>query len=210
MKFLKIEKPFLAIVVDDIFDINLYDKAINELKINESHFISACEIEKEDSEKGRYYLDLEESKIPNILSLIKFASNKSFVKTLIGEFALNIEENNLKVQNPIIIRDYDSYSLPPHTDRHNFIITAVFYLGERNSKEIKRGTTLYWPKTSFVGESDNRYSENNFYSQEVTYKSNRMLAFKVGPISFHGLSQTQIFNNNNFRDILIINYMIEP
>ena len=89
----------------------------------------------------------------------------------------------------VLVRDKKGFSIAPHADAPGKVVTALFYLPKNDLEDS--GTEFY-----ANGEVVNKFP----------FKRNSMLAFKVGPSSFHGLAS---FNHDTPRDLLLY-YVSKP
>jgi hypothetical protein len=112
--------------------------------------------------------------------LFKFGS---FVEDRFGK----LEQHDF-AHEAMLVQDYSSYELPPHTDSPKKVVSALFYLPEDESLS-HHGTSIYLPKDrSKVSDGtafENRADFDLAYT--MPFKPNSLFAFVRTDDSFHGV-----------------------
>ncbi|MGV6852870.1 MAG: FkbM family methyltransferase [bacterium] len=130
-----------------------------------------------------------------------------FYLTLMDKFKQYIPESrDTEVLNTglyregMLIKDEQSYTLGPHTDTHDRVLSLLFYLPEDQS-QIEAGTHFYKPKQKgFTSGGEKHYSFGDFEDfASVPFKPNSVLGFVRTDQSFHGVPEYQ---HKQTRDLL--------
>ena len=127
---------------------------------------------------------------------------ESFVKDIDTQFTKNI---SLALRpNAYLCRDWPDYSLGPHTDSYQKVISLIFYLPE-NSESLELGTSLYKPKNpDFSCKGGPHYNFSEFERVKTTqFIPNSVFGFVKSTTSFHGVEQ--LCAQNKRRDVLLYN-----
>jgi hypothetical protein len=88
----------------------------------------------------------------------------------------------------LLVQDYSTYSLGPHTDSTAKVMSFLFYLPEDDSHS-HLGTSLYIPKEpGFTCPGGPHYDFDEFHRMiTMPYKPNTLFAFLKTETSFHGV-----------------------
>lgn len=99
------------------------------------------------------------------------------------------DKNDISVES-YIIRDHANYSLGPHTDAQNKLISCLIYLPP-DDRHAELGTSFYLPKDkSFTCYGGPHYGFENFdYVSTIPFKPNTFVAFPKTKKSFHGVKK---------------------
>lgn len=186
--------PFDHIFIENVFPEVVYREMIKEIGKNEY-----IEIEKSRGTTGYPKRFTSDMKSPFWKFVKKSLVSGKFRKALCEHFG--IVDDFLPVQDVLLIRDEPGYSIPPHTDSLNKIITVLFYLPKDNSLESE-GTSIFKPKKEdFVCEKGTHYNFEDFEKvKTMPFKPNSMFAFKRTNNSFHGVESC-----SGVRDVLLYN-----
>jgi len=92
----------------------------------------------------------------------------------------------------LIVRDYTKYSLGPHTDSPQKVLSFLFYLPPDDSR-AHLGTSIYLPKDrAFVCPGGPHHRFDRFDRMlTMPYVRNALFAFMKTPNSFHGVEPIQ-------------------
>jgi hypothetical protein len=90
-------------------------------------------------------------------------------------------------------KDYQTYSLGPHTDKTNKVVTCLIYLPQDDSKS-KYGTSIYIPKDkSFKCAGGPHHKREQFeLHKTIPFVQNKLFCFLKSDTSFHGVEQIDI------------------
>lgn len=188
-------EPFKYLYVENVFPMDVYEEIIKNLPEGEY-----MEIEKTRGTRGypKRFTAIPES--PFWLNLNRQLKKAGILdRCLLNRFGIGYSEKYLI--DLLLIRDEPGYSIPPHTDSLNKVITVLFYL-PKDEGLIDEGTSLFTPKTKyFVCDTGKHYSFDDFDKvKTVMFKPNSMLAFARTNDSFHGVEPTK-----SVRDVLLYN-----
>jgi hypothetical protein len=159
----------------------------------------------------RYIFPLEEEEfaklsLPDLFFWQKFAfylNHPVFINLLIEKFKKEIlarfdrHFSSLKFLSVAeLIRDYQYYSIGPHTDHPARVVTLLFYLPQDDQKR-HLGTSLYQPSDSnFTCEGFKHHSFEGFINvQTMPYLPNSLFGFVKTDRSFHGVEPLQEENS---------------
>jgi hypothetical protein len=132
----------------------------------------------------------------------------TFGQLMIAKFAqyLQTRFSDLAAQRfgdeAMIVRDRTRYTLGPHTDSPQKVLSFLFYLPPDDSK-AHLGTSIYVPKEAgFVCAGGPHYEFDRFRRMlTMEYLPNTLFAFMKTPESFHGVER--ITEENVQRDLLL-------
>lgn len=150
----------------------------------------------------RFYLDfetdLERLPFPHFLfwkRIYNYLCSPPFSCALFEKFQNQITRrygdqfSNRKVgTNMALIRDQSDYSLGPHTDHPNKVITLLFYLPS-NFHQKHLGTSLYVPKNRLFECAGHEHHPFKDFDRVFTvpFVPNSVFGFFRSNISFHGV-----------------------
>jgi len=181
--------PYNHIYIDNFFSPEVYKKIQEALP-----GIEYEEIEKTRGTKG--YPKRFTGKVPEFLYDI--LCDGSFKKSLLEKFGI-VDDNYS--EDILLVRDYEGYAIPPHTDSTSKIITVLIYLPEDNSLE-NEGTAIYVPKVEgFICKKGLHYNFEDFNKvKTMPFRPNSMFAFARTDNSFHGVAPSK-----GVRNVLLYN-----
>lgn len=109
----------------------------------------------------------------------------------------------------LIVRDSTSYSLGPHTDAPNKVLSFLFYLPP-DAAMAQLGTSLYVPKDpQFACQGGPHYEFDRFRRVlTMEYLPNTLFAFMKTPQAFHGVEP--ITQADVQRDLLLYDIKVLP
>src|SRR5262245_56546141 len=133
---------------------------------------------------------------------------QAFGQLMIAKFAPYLQHRfaDLRTQRfadeIMVVRDHTRYSLGPHTDAKNKVLSFLFYLPP-DASMTHLGTSLYVPKEpGFTCEGGPHYEFERFRRmQTMEYRPNTLFAFMKTPESFHGVEP--IAQPDVVRDLLL-------
>jgi len=119
----------------------------------------------------------------------KFAmafGNRTWVSAVLKKFELNLDAANHFTLE--LIRDQSDYSIGPHTDQPNKVLTLLFYM-PTSADQKQLGTSLYIPKErSFRCAGTLHHSFKDFDRvYTVPFVPNSVFGFVKSDVSFHGV-----------------------
>jgi FkbM family methyltransferase len=181
--------PYPYIYTENIFSAAVYKKLLNELP-----GIEYREIEKTRGTKG--YPKRFIGSTPDFISEIILESG--FKESLLKKFGL---QDNGYTEDLLLVKDFEGYQIPPHTDSLRKIITALIYLPEDNNMQ-EEGTTIFVPKQKGYTDTTGRHHSFDEFEAYKTmpFKPNSMFAFARTDNSFHG-----VFPSKKVRNVLLYN-----
>lgn len=102
----------------------------------------------------------------------------------------------------LLVQDYSTYSLPPHTDSPKKVVAFLFYLPEDESLS-HLGTSIYVPRERNLVSDGAKYCRPEDFDLMMTmpYVPNSLFAFVKTSNSFHGVQP--IVERNIRRDLLL-------
>ena len=115
------------------------------------------------------------------------------------------EKTSLSIwPNACLCRDWPGYSLGPHTDSNQKVVSLIFYLPE-NPKSPELGTSLYMPRDpDFKCEGGPHYDVAEFTRvKTIRYMPNTVFGFVKSNTSFHGVEPLSA--EHRCRDVLLYN-----
>src|ERR1041385_464820 len=143
-----------------------------------------------------------------------------FGELMIAKFALYLQHrfNDLRAQRfgdeALVVRDRTTYSLPPHTDAQDKVLSFLFYLPP-DASMAPLGTSLYAPKEpGFTCQGGMRHPFEHFRRvHTMEYLPNTLFAFMKTNDSFHGvepITQPDVQRDLLLYDIKVIKQQQEP
>lgn len=90
-----------------------------------------------------------------------------------------------------ILYDKPGYSIAPHTDSTNKLITGLFYL-PKSGQASEQGTILYHGATPDPSGKGHKFTKDFEPRKIIPYVPNSALFFKRTDISFHGVRPTPV------------------
>lgn len=183
-------QPFHHLYVENIFPKETYQRILSEIKI----------IQYEPIEKTRGARGYPKRFTGTIPFFLEELLNGEFKKSILNKF--EIDDNGL-IEDLLLIKDYEGYSITPHTDIPRKVISVLFYLPEDNSIEHE-GTSIYESrKKGFTCETGQHYKFEDFEKiWTAPFKPNSCLIFARTNNSFHGVEPT---NSQVERNVLLYN-----
>jgi hypothetical protein len=127
-----------------------------------------------------------------------FISNRDLVNVLAAkykDYILHDFNDSNTFVNARITKDIKGYSIGPHRDRKNKIISVVFYLPKEydEAKAMDFGTEVCTPKDPNMKHTDNHYSFDKFdVYKTAEYKPNSLFSWAIIEDSYHGVSPTTL------------------
>lgn len=181
-------KPFNHLYLKNVFSPSTYKQVLSELKN-----VQYEEIEKTRGTRG--YPKRFTGTVPSFLNEIM---NGEVKKAILNKFSI---EDNGFTEDLLLIKDYEGYQIPPHTDSLSKVISALFYLPENDSMS-EEGTSLYVPKKEgFVCDTGRHYNFDDFEKVwTAPFKPNSCLIFARTDNSFHGVEPSK-----HVRNVLLYN-----
>lgn len=185
-------KPFKYIYIENIFPEDVYNDILKNMP---SEYI---EIEKTRGTKG-YPKRFTATPTDEFWTKLNKQLLSGGLKKAICE-KFNIKGDNLK-EDLLLIRDNPGYTIPPHTDSINKIISALFYLPTDNST-TKEGTSIFTPiQKGFICKKGKHYNFEDFRKvYTAPFKQNSLFLFMRTDNSFHGVEPCE-----NERNVLLYN-----
>lgn len=188
--------PFLHFHAEQIFPEQFYPELIDHIP-ELSYFSQSNDF------KHRHFLNLINQKLellplPYFLFWHKFATSIStshFASVLLNKFQPALKERfgeNLPLEKIgveiSLVCDQSGYSIGPHTDHPNKILTLLFYLPTSRDQE-HLGTSIYSPKDRSVQYSGHEHHSFEAFNKLSTmpFVPNSVFGFLRSNCSFHGV-----------------------
>lgn len=187
-----ISLPYEHIVIDNIFPENLY-KQLTENYIPDNILNSLKNYKRvgDGYSDSRHILKLQsnmpymEEKLRNVWQNFAKYISYHFIHLILQKF--NISEHDL-FSDILYVKDKQSYSLGPHTDKVAKILTCLFYIPITDSNK-NHGTSMYVPlDENFRCAGGPHHDFNKFkLHKTIEFIPNRLFCFKKSDVSFHGV-----------------------
>lgn len=195
--------PYPHLFVRDVFSDKFYAQIIKHLP-DPKKLIQISKTGRVSYDKERYVLLFNDSSLDNLdkskkLFWVNFKNqflSGSLKNFLISLFANYIEQRfpDFKKMNfsdeLMLVNDRISYSLGPHSDKPQKVITFLFYLPSDES-QVNLGTSIYFPKDrSFSCSGKAHYPYEDF--EKITtmpFLPNSLFCFVKTNNSFHGVEK---------------------
>lgn len=118
-------------------------------------------------------------------------------------------QNAELLHEAMLVQDYTTYALGPHTDRKTKVLSLLFYLPADDARP-HLGTSLYIPKDgNFRCPGGPHYPFEPFERvYTMSYRPNTLFAFPKSDYSFHGVEP--ITDTDMRRDLLLYDIVIQP
>lgn len=185
-----VNDPFDYLYIENVFPKGTYDKILKSIK----------EIKYEPIEKTRGTKGYPKRFTGTTPEFLKELLDGEIKKAILNKFGI---ADDSFIQDLLLIKDYEGYQIPPHTDSTKKVISALFYLPEDSSIEHE-GTAIYVPKEK--GFTCNVGVHHNFDDFEkvwtAPFKPNSCLIFARTENSFHGV---EITDSSIERNVLLYN-----
>ncbi len=198
--------PFPHFYLENIFPHNYY-KQIQDNLPNSNEMLPIEEVRLLKGYKERFVLDLRDKyleKLPatkyhfwkNLRNSLIDKSN--FSNLVLSKFQPYIEARFQDINNfdfyaeSLLVEDITNYSLGPHTDSPNKVITILFYL-PADSSQSHLGTSIYMPNDpEFRCLGGPHYSHDKFSLLHTNpFLPNSLFAFCKTDNSFHGVERVK-------------------
>lgn len=140
--------------------------------------------------------------------LAKWLRGQEFGSMMLGRFAPYLEQRfgaaytQEFTNEALLVQDYTTYRLPPHTDSPQKVLALLFYLPP-DDRLSHLGTSIYLPKErGFVCEGHTHHPPEAFDRlMTMPYAPNSLFAFFKTSSSFHGVEP--IVEKGVRRDLLL-------
>jgi len=197
------EFPYPHIYVRDIFPQEFYSRLRSNLP-SEAHLRTLRSMGRvaDDYPDTRLVMPLRQEHTAKLEpaqrafweELMGWMLGPTFGQLMIAKFAAYLQHrfNDLRAQRfgdeALVVRDRTTYSLGPHTDAQDKVLSFLFYLPP-DASLAQLGTSLYVPKEAgFTCQGGMRYPFEAFRRmQTMEYLPNTLFAFMKTHDSFHGV-----------------------
>lgn len=184
--------PYPHFVIDNIFPDEFYKELLKN-PIPKNDLVNLVESKRVGSgySGARYVVNLDPSMPTLSYELRSLYENFAkwlhyyFKNMLLNKF--NLPTNNI-LADALYTKDYQTYSLGPHTDKITKVLTCLIYLPTDNSLS-QYGTTIYTPKDkTFTCAGGPHHKRKDFdIFKTIEFVPNRMFCFQKTNNSFHGV-----------------------
>ena len=185
--------PFAHCVIDDIFEANTYTGLLTSLPAFE---------QLEEFYKGRYTLLFEDERLAEASPyfknfIVQFCTEEHKLWWLLkfkDEIDKRFSDFNWVCDNTswyarVSMDKNDMYSIGPHTDQSNKVVSLIYYLPKDKSL-YNAGTTIYQSKQQWKMFNSERLDKDDFDAVEkVLFLPNRVFAFVPSQSSWHGVEE---------------------
>jgi hypothetical protein len=215
------EFPFPHIYVRDVFPTEFYREVRAHLPPKEAFHTLSSSVRVKEYPDSRLVLKLPFSNPALDTSVRQFWDEVgswllggSFGRTMVIKFAQYLEPRlgDLAQCNfydeALLVQDYTTYSLGPHTDNPNKVLSFLFYLPADDTL-AHLGTSIYVPSdSSFQCDGTKHYAYENFLrAADMPFLSNSLFAFAKSSNSFHGVEP--VTEANVHRDLLLYDIKVK-
>ena len=219
-----LEFPYPHIYVRDIFPEDFYARLRENLP-SEAHLRTLPSLGRvaDDYPDSRLVMPLRREHTANLEprqrafweELMGWLLGPMFGQLMIAKFAAYLQHRFRDVaaqhyaDEALVVRDRTTYSLPPHTDATNKVLSFLFYL-PADASMAQLGTSVYVPKDPrMTCEGGMRYPFEDFRRMRtMEYLPNTLFAFMKTPQAFHGVEP--ITQPGVVRDLLLYDIKVIP
>jgi hypothetical protein len=195
--------PYPHIYVRDVFPADYYRELRAHLPPREA-YTSLKQLGRvgDNYPDSRFVLPLEPETLDNLAQPLRrfweeignWLYGNTFGQLILGKFGPILEQrfrgaSGVQFTNEaLLVQDYSTYMLGPHTDAGPKVLSFLFYLPEDDSLE-SLGTSVYVPRNrGFTCEGGPHYPFADFDRMfTMPYLPNSLFAFAKTPNSFHGV-----------------------
>jgi hypothetical protein len=199
--------PFPHLVVDEIFPAAFYPMLREHLPAKEK-MKSPRDLKRvgKDYSAERFVLPLTDQALAELppaqrefwTAIASWMLSGPFASMMLNKFAGTVSarfgglEKQRFQREAMLVQDYTTYALGPHTDRKDKVVSALFYL-PADATHAHLGTSLYSPKDlDFRCRGGPHYSFEAFHKvYTMPYRPNTLFAFPKSDHSFHGVEPIQ-------------------
>jgi hypothetical protein len=217
--------PFPHMVVDDVFPRDFYRTLLTHLPAREAMTSpKALGRVGKGYPDTRFVLPLDAQHLGNLpaaaqdfwTEVARWMLSEAFANLMMNKFAKVVQERisgsapKALRHEAMLVQDYSSYSLGPHTDRKAKVLSLLFYLPADDARP-HLGTSLYAPRDAeFRCPGGPHYRHEDFFRiYTMSYRPNTMFAFPKTDYSFHGVER--LTDADVRRDLLLYDiFLPEP
>jgi len=220
------EYPFPHMFLRNIFDPETYENILSNLPDNKSfgsiadspHIIAHDN--KPPMYEDRFIIDMDEksfSVLPDQqkkfwLDFSSWFLGNEMINMLVNKFSPQLHQRfkdspnqNIRVNaTGLITRDTTGFSIGPHTDTDQKVLTLLYYL-PKDLSQVHLGTSIYVARDpNFKGAGGVHYTTDGFKKVfTAPFEPNSLFCFMKTDQSFHGVEMIE--NENIERNLLIYN-----
>lgn len=223
------EYPYTHMFVKNVFDDQTYQDIQHNLP-DDNSFGSIMDspriLSKKNSNstyKDRFIIDMDDSSFASLpekqrifwISFSQWFLSSRMIEILSNKFSNHISKRFQNTKNKnisvratgLITRDRTGFSIGPHTDTDQKILTLLFYL-PKDDKQKHLGTSIYVHKDpAFKGVGGSHYKFDEFNKvRSVPFLPNSVFCFIKTDQSFHGIDLIE--DQNIDRNLIIYNLKI--
>jgi hypothetical protein len=215
--------PFPHIYVENVFPEDFYRKLREHLPPKE-HFstLSALKRVKGAYPDTRLVLLLEPDRVDAIGEPYRSFWHEVGAWLLGGQFAMLVlskfsvyldqrfgDARSKAFDNEaMLVQDYSTYTLTPHTDAPSKVISFLFYLPEDDSLSLL-GTSIYLPKDRSQVSDGTDHLPRESFDRLITmpFRPNTLFGFVKTPNSFHGVEP--VLEREVRRDLILYDIRVK-
>jgi hypothetical protein len=148
--------------------------------------------------------------------IVQYFLTYEFRSWLMGKFVDTLEEQYdvMPSENSVfstlsLIKDFNGYSISPHTDSYTKVLTIIFYLPEDTTLN-HAGTDLYVPLNPIFQDSYGTHLPREGFKKvySLPFKPNSAFIFPRTNTSFHGVDSFQ--SSEKTRNTLVYTLKLKP
>lgn len=213
-------EPFPHIYVEKVLPDDFYSELLLKLPPDSDYNVYSAPYEQ------RHYIQLSPSRTEKLTEAVSqfwrdfeaWIHSQEFLDVLVEKFGRRLQvnykyrEKDLEKHSisdecvrvsprSLLVRDYQHFSLGPHTDSESKFIVGAFYLPKDDSLR-DFGTSIYKPKDASLSSWPSPHMKHEDFNLVKTFENrpNTMLVFMKTDHSWHGVERKQ--HSNVGRDVL--------
>lgn len=215
--------PYPHIYVENVFPDDFYARLREHLPPKESFTtLKALKRVNDKYPDTRFVLPLEPEHVRGLAEpykafwqdVMRWLLDGQFASLVLSKFGEHLDERfgdarkmNF-VNEALLVQDYTTYSLPPHTDTPAKVLSFLFYLPPDESLS-HLGTSIYLPKNRRHISDGTAHHKREFFDLLMTmpYRPNCLFAFLKTPNAFHGVEE--VTEPDVRRDLLLYDIKVK-
>jgi hypothetical protein len=215
-----VTRPFPHIYIDKILPDDFYSELLAKLPPDQDYDVYPAPYEQ------RHYIQLSPSRTDRLTKAVAdfwkeleaWIHSQEFLEVLVAKFGKRLQVNykyrekdlvknsvsdeHVRVSpRSLLVRDYESFALGPHTDSESKFLVGAFYFPKDESLR-DFGTSIYTPKDPGLTSWPSPHMKHEDFDLVKTFENrpNSMLVFMKTDHSWHGVERKQ--HSNVGRDVL--------
>lgn len=193
--------PFKHVYIDNFLKKNDYDELINNVPLDKNWDLSTKKnkaLRRKSWQLQTYSLNPKKIKI--ISELNKVFESKEFCNGLLRLFRIKANFKN-GIFKTAWCRNYDGFTISPHKDQNDKILSCLFYLATDNSNK-ENGTQILKPIKNVKKFGDKHMRWYDFKKvDDIEFIKNRFVCWSVNDKSFHSVDvKIDLSSKHPYRD----------